>query len=819
MVANQSSSLTLNIFARDRNAKKTLKDIGDQAEKTGNQVRGLNEMSSALRFGALLAAIPAMPSLAATVVGPLMALPALGAAGAAALGTVALAMKGTSQAARDLEYEVSQVGPAFGSLADDANAALAGPLRGALTELRDAYVPALRDDIVELAGAIGEAGANLADWATMPATVAKIERQFELATDVTREFGRMATAGADAVLDLADAGADFTRWFVTRLADGTESFRDFIAQAKRSGQLAQLFKNSQAALEGFGGLLADVGGLLFDIFSSPVVATGAELLFGTLRTGVAVVQTIVDLFGMLPGPLQAVVVAAGAVGSAVLLAFSAITKMRAAVLSATTSLQGMGAAGTAAATGLQRVTGAAGRVGGALAGTAILGQGVDAAFGKKGITTSATEASEALLEFARTGVWGGKQTKAFNGDLARLHDLIKSMDSDFGTGFSNWFAGSLESLTGTGHVFNDSFTMTTERIAALDAGLAELVRSGHAEEARQVLQRLADESAKGDFGTTFEDLTAGLTAYRGALSEVDRANREAAESATQHIGPAVELKEVIQESVGVFSDLREQIEALHGPERSLMELDEDFARLSRELTTTVAENTSARDKNSKSLSMNTETGQQNRDMLEALYDNALQTYLQMAKTHGIDKATTAYNNQKAEIERLATKVGFTKGEIAALYARMEKPPRPKPINWDVNIRVITSAPLFGPAGAIAGALGSYAFAHGEGGVNYAANGMITNSPTVVFGESARSRPEAYIPQHGIPRDRGRSLVDTTAGWFGGQVDWGGGGKGGGTTVVEIRSGGSEFDDALVGVLRRAIHVRGGNVQVALGRRA
>jgi len=41
--------------------------------------------------------------------------------------------------------------------------------------------------------------------------------------------------------------------------------------------------------------------------------------------------------------------------------------------------------------------------------------------------------------------------------------------------------------------------------------------------------------------------------------------------------------------------------------------------------------------------------------------------------------------------------------------------------------------------------------------------------------------------------------------------------GAGPTVIEIRSGGTAFDDAMVEVLRRAIKGRGGNVQVVLGR--
>jgi hypothetical protein len=44
-----------------------------------------------------------------------------------------------------------------------------------------------------------------------------------------------------------------------------------------------------------------------------------------------------------------------------------------------------------------------------------------------------------------------------------------------------------------------------------------------------------------------------------------------------------------------------------------------------------------------------------------------------------------------------------------------------------------------------------------------------------------------------------------------------GGGGGGPTVLELRSGGSKLDDLLVEVIRRAVRVAGGDVQVVLGR--
>lgn len=50
----------------------------------------------------------------------------------------------------------------------------------------------------------------------------------------------------------------------------------------------------------------------------------------------------------------------------------------------------------------------------------------------------------------------------------------------------------------------------------------------------------------------------------------------------------------------------------------------------------------------------------------------------------------------------------------------------------------------------------------------------------------------------------------------GHVRGGGGGVGSAPVVLEIRSGGSRLDDLLVEILRNAVRVRGGNVQVVLG---
>lgn len=78
----------------------------------------------------------------------------------------------------------------------------------------------------------------------------------------------------------------------------------------------------------------------------------------------------------------------------------------------------------------------------------------------------------------------------------------------------------------------------------------------------------------------------------------------------------------------------------------------------------------------------------------------------------------------------------------------------------------------------------------------AGGGTITSSGSAIVGEAG---PELLS----LPRGAAVTPLSRGAG-------------AGGRTVIEIRSGGSKFDDLLVEVLRRSVRVQGGNVQVVLG---
>lgn len=88
----------------------------------------------------------------------------------------------------------------------------------------------------------------------------------------------------------------------------------------------------------------------------------------------------------------------------------------------------------------------------------------------------------------------------------------------------------------------------------------------------------------------------------------------------------------------------------------------------------------------------------------------------------------------------------------------------------------------------------------------------------VVGAAATGGPRGNLVEVG---EHGRELVRLP---YGSQVIPNGkteamlsGGGGGGRTVLEIRSSGSRLDDLILEVLRKAIRVRGGNVQLVLGR--
>ena len=77
------------------------------------------------------------------------------------------------------------------------------------------------------------------------------------------------------------------------------------------------------------------------------------------------------------------------------------------------------------------------------------------------------------------------------------------------------------------------------------------------------------------------------------------------------------------------------------------------------------------------------------------------------------------------------------------------------------------------------------------------HGGIVRRPTMaLIGEAG---PEAVVP---LDRAPGNSPLP--------------GGMGGGPVVLRIESGGSRLDDLLVEILKKAVRVRGGDVQVALG---
>lgn len=80
--------------------------------------------------------------------------------------------------------------------------------------------------------------------------------------------------------------------------------------------------------------------------------------------------------------------------------------------------------------------------------------------------------------------------------------------------------------------------------------------------------------------------------------------------------------------------------------------------------------------------------------------------------------------------------------------------------------------------------------------------------------TARNLPLLHAINNGASPMSGSAAIAQSSGSVGGS---GGGGGGATTVVLEINSGGSALDDLLVQILQNAVRVRGGNVQLALGR--
>lgn len=293
---------------RFRRGLRSLSRASGQIMSTMFSGRLIRQAADAMKnYGAVIFAItPAVASLGVELAATLKVvalLPAIGMAAAAAIGALVVGMQGFGDALKNMD-DVDKFNEALENLAPNAQAAARmirslrepfGDLRlevqqelfdgvaGSIKNLAEANLPVLREGLKGIAGELSD-GFNLwADYAASAEGVRNLETIFEGTEGALDNLG---TAGRDfsaALADIAAVGATFLEPLTDTLAEQAETFRDFINEAEKTGELKEFIQEGIDAVSQLGRTLRAVGKVISTIFQG--IAGEGQGFLATLEQG------------------------------------------------------------------------------------------------------------------------------------------------------------------------------------------------------------------------------------------------------------------------------------------------------------------------------------------------------------------------------------------------------------------------------------------------------------------------------------------------------------------------------------------------------
>lgn len=259
--------------------------------------------------------------------------------------------------------------------------------------------------------------------------------------------------------------------------------------------------------------------------------------------------------------------------------------------------------------------------------------------------------STALGKLGDSGKASGELTKTF-GD--NLNGLAADLDK---------LAGKKDALDHFNDTMNAIFTLgmkgsngprqAAKDVDAVDKGLAELVTSGHADQAAAALAKLQKQTGKSFSPKDLDDYNAALqgTALQAQLT-----------AATQG--------KFGQEALKVQADLQVQQAAVDGLTQSLQALDQvnqDAYNSDTKFEDAISKATSAVKENGRTLDIHTDKGRANRDILSGLAAATDDYTAKLAKqTGGWDAADAAYKRGYDGLVKSAMAMGDSRSQAEKL---------------------------------------------------------------------------------------------------------------------------------------------------------
>lgn len=645
--------------------------------------------------------------------------------------------------------------------------------------------------------------------------------------------GGMQSPGFDHFVDTVDklaAGA------LQKTTTGLLRLGEAISSGKANGPLAEFMAYAKANGPAVGDTLKNLGEALVHLISS-ASDVGVSML--------TVVNVLSKLVSAVPP---------AALTDILQLAIALKTvKLAAAGMAAVSG--GMTAAATAVGAMRTAAAGAAGPMAGLTAAIASLSTGAKVALAGTGIgllvvalgalSTASGSAppnvdklTTSLENLATTGKVSGEAARAFGNDLSTLGDSLRVLARPSNSiGIQQW----MTQLIG---MDSTPVKKAKQDLDAVDKSLASLVSNGHADIAAAAFKDIAAAMEKQ--GLSASDLRGKLDNYKQALADQAFEQKMAAQSMGLFGDQALAVQQKLDAQKQSTDGLRQSIQALNDVQRAGLsgmigfEAAIDAAAKAAkdnagqlhmvggqlDLTNEKSRNAATAlnelaAKTDEAASSARDSGQ-SWSAVNAIYDRGREKLLASAQAMGLTRAQAqALAAQimstpdktarlRGNLEDLQAKLNSAKSQLAhvpdsrraAILAQIadlqRKVEQAKAALNSVNDKSVTITTHYRSDGEnFLGASGRYA----HGGIIGAAGGGPRSRMTLV-GEHG---PELVDL---APGSRVHSNPDTARMLSGGGD--------GGVMQLEIKSGGSPLDDLLVEILRKAVRVRGGNVQLVLG---
>ncbi|WP_460498372.1 phage tail tape measure protein [Glycomyces tarimensis] len=376
---------------------------------------------------------------------------------------------------------------------------------------------------------------------------------------------------------------------------------------------------------------------------------------------------LVNAFASLPGPVQTAGLAIVGIGGAGLLAVGGLGNLVVKAAETREALAELRASSSRTNRVMGRMAKGVGIAGAAMATFAA----VNAVAGRQ-VTYDLDLLAKRLGDFASSGNATGEMARLWGNDLDLLANDVNVLERSWHDLTGTTIAAAVEWAT-----FADVWSDTTvesskERIEALDAALAQMVASGHAENAADAFRRVADAAAAED--VTIDELREGLPQYQAAIEASAGATDAAAQEQRVFEDSLSITVGTMEAAIEAAGGLREALDILNG---AAISTDEAIIRTESSLDSlsdaidenreAFVEDGGAADEFTLALDYNTEAGRENMtailDVAQAAMDAADAVY---QETGSVESATETYNRYREELGRVLSQAGLTDDKVEDL---------------------------------------------------------------------------------------------------------------------------------------------------------